>query len=152
MKKVITVGLLLAVVCVAQGRVIAHWWSHQEAYDKADLVVIARPATIHETSEKSNLGLSNCEAVGLFTDLDISLVMKGDQSLKKLTLHHFRLAPLPPNVLVEGGPNLVTFDTNTLTSYLMFLHRDTDGKYSPVSGQTDPTRFSIFSLGDCRFR
>ena len=148
MKKIITVFLLLTTVFLAQARVIAHWWSHQEVYDKADIVVVAKPTAMHETSEKTGLpDCSNCEVIGLYTDFDISLVMKGDTNLTKLTLHHYREVPRPPNVVEIGAPHLASFDPKSPTSYLLFLHRDSDGRYSPVSGQTDPTMFSIFSLG-----
>jgi hypothetical protein len=147
MKKFITVFLLLTTVLLAQARVIAHMWSHQEVYDKADIVVVAKPAATHETSERTLLpDCSNCEVIGLYTDFDVSLVMKGDTNLTKLTLHHYREVPLPPNVAEIGAPHLASFDPKSATSYLLFLRRDANGRYSPVSGQTDPTLFSIFSL------
>ena len=148
MKKIVALFLLLATVFVTQARVIAHLWSHQEVFDKADIVVVAKPSATHETSEKTGLpDFSNCEVIGLSTDFDVSLVMKGDTNLKKLTLHHYREVPHPPNVIELGAPNLASFDPKSAKSYLLFLHRDGDGRYSPVSGQTDPTMFSIFSLG-----
>jgi hypothetical protein len=148
MKKIVTLFLLLAMVFVAQARVIAHLWSHQEVYDKADIVVVAKPSATHETSERTGLpDCSNCEVIGLSTDFDVSLVMKGDTNLTKLTLHHYREVPRPPNVIEIGAPNLASFEPKSPTSYLLFLHRDADGRYSPVSGQTDPTMFSILSLG-----
>ena len=148
MKKIVTLFLLLVTIFVAQARVIAHFWSQQEVYNKADIVVVAKPSATHETSEKAGLpDCSNCEVTGLSTDFNISLVMKGDTNLTKLTLHHYREVPLPPNVVEIGAPHLASFDPKSPTSYLLFLHRDDDGRFSPVSGQTDPTMFSIFSLG-----
>jgi len=45
-----------------------------------------------------------------------------------------------------NGPSLASFDAKEHTRYLLFLHREADGRYSPVSGQTDPAFFSAVKL------
>ena len=70
--------------------------------------------------------------------------MKGAQSAKKATLHHYQLAD--PKQLMMNAPSLASFDAQQPTRYLLFLHREQDGRYSPVSGQTDPLMFSVVKL------
>ena len=82
--------------------------------------------------------------VGLSTQFDISVVLKGDKHLKKCVLHHFRLTN--PKEMMIDGPMLASFDPKQHTRFLLFLHREADGRYAPVSGQTDPTMFSVQKL------
>ena len=121
-------------------------WSYQELYDQSDLVVIAKPISTQDTTEKATLPNISPEVpvVGLSTEFDVSLVMKGDKSAKKATLHHYRLAA--PKQLMINGPSLASFDLKQPMHYLLFLHREADGRYSPVSGQTDPALFSVVKL------
>ena len=72
------------------------------------------------------------------------LVMKGDKSAKKMTLHHYRLTD--PKQLMFNGPTLASFDPKQVAQFLLFLHREADGRYSPVSGQTDPASISAVEL------
>jgi len=121
-------------------------WSYQELYDQADLVVIAKPISTQDTTEAAVLPniAPDVHVVGLSTEFEISVVMKGDKSLKKCVLHHYRLAN--PKELMMNGPMLAAFDPKQYTRYLIFLHREDDGRYSPVSGQTDPATFSVLKL------
>jgi hypothetical protein len=130
---------------MAQARIMRSW-SYQELYDQADLVVIAKPVSTQETAEKATLPniAPDVHVVGLSTEFDISVVMKGDKSAKKATLHHYRLAN--PKKVMANGPSLASFDPKQHTRFLLFLHREPDGRYSPVSGQTDPTLFSVLKL------
>lgn len=130
---------------MAQARLM-NSWSYQELYDQSDLVVIAKPISTQDTAEKATLpNISpDVHVVGLSTEFDISLVMKGDRSTKKATLHHYQLAD--PKQLMINGPRLATFDPKQYTRYLLFLHLEADGRYSPVSGQTDPAMFSVVKL------
>ena len=145
MKTIIAVFLILSTALLAQARLMKSW-SYQELYDQSDLVVIAKPVSTQETTEKATLpNISpDVHVVGLSTEFDISLVMKGDKSAKKAALHHYRLAD--PKQLMMNGPSLAAFDPKEHTRFLLFLHREADGRYSPVSGQTDPTLFSVVKL------
>lgn len=120
-------------------------WTWQELYDQADFVVVAKPAATVETKEVSALPniLPKVDVAGVSTEFDVSLVMKGAKETKKIVLHHYRLRE---DVLMLEGPNLAAFDPKQITSYLLFLKREEDGRYAPVSGQTDPTYFSILKV------
>ena len=136
---------MVAVTLVAQGRIM-RTWSYQELTDKADAVVIAKPLSTKDTEEKSVLPdiSPNLPVVGLETELEVRVVLKGEKSLKKITLHHYRLANASQPLI--NGPMLISFDPQQYTRFLLFLHRDADGRYSPVSGQTDPAAFAVLKL------
>ena len=145
MKTVTAIFLILASAFSAQARLM-RTWSYQELFDQADLVVIAKPVSTQETTERATLpNISpDVHVVGLSTEFDICVVMKGDNRVKKATLHHYRLAD--PKELMMNGPNLASFDPKQYARFLLFLHREPDGRYAPVSGQTDPALFSVLKL------
>jgi hypothetical protein len=145
MKTIIIAALMLATGFFAQARLMRSW-TYQEMFDQADLVVIAKPAGTHDTSEQAVLPniAPDAHVIGLSTDFDVSVVMKGDKSTKKFVLHHYRLAN--PKELMMNGPSLASFDPKVYSRFLLFLQREPDGRYSPVSGPTDPALFSILKV------
>lgn len=148
MKK-FTLGLLILTTAFLAEARLTKLWTYQELYDQADLVVIAKHTATTNTTEQAVLPniAPDVHVIGLSSDFDIEVVTKGDRSLKKLVLHHYRLAPLPSNELMVNGPDLVSFDSDHYnTRYLLFLRRESDGRYAPVSGQTDPRQVSILRL------
>ena len=138
-------SLILTTACLAHARIYT-LFAYQELYDQADLMIIAKPISTQDTVEKTTLPniAPDVHVVGLSTEVEISMVMKGDKSLKKVTLHHYRVAN--PEDLLNSGPNLVSFDPSQQTLFLMFLRLEKDGRYAPVSGQTDPSENSILKL------
>ena len=145
MKTIITTLLLLAGAFLAPARLI-NSWSHQQLYDQADLVIIAKPISTQESGEKAVLPNISPDVYvdGLSTQFDIDVVMKGEKSLKKCVLHHFRLTN--PKEIMKNAPNLASFDPRQHNCFLLFLHREADGRYAPVSGQTDPALSSVQKL------
>jgi hypothetical protein len=122
---------------------------------QADVIVIATPTDVRDTSKETTLpgitrGSSNgsstapVPAVSLETTFVVLSVLKGDPALKHLVLHHLREAD-PPKVEIDA-PGLVSFDPKEKRRYLLFLKREADGRYTAVTGQTDPV-FSIKDLG-----
>ena len=91
-KNIFTGFLIIATTILAEAR-ISKYWSDQEIYDKADLVVIARPVSTQETNEQTVLPdiAPHVQVIGLSTIFDVRAVMKGDRDLKSLILHHYRL-------------------------------------------------------------
>jgi hypothetical protein len=131
---------------------------YQQLLDKSDLVVLAVPRSkTTDTKELSHLpkiwhqnkyGLQgNIKSVGVETPFTVSVVLKGDKTVKTFTLHHYREAH-PPEVELEG-PLLVSFDPSDPTRrspYLLFLVREPDGRFAPTGGQTDPGFEAIHRL------
>jgi hypothetical protein len=145
MRTTFTVLFMIGIAFVAHGRPIQSM-SYPEMIHRADLVVIAKPVSTTNTAEKSVLPdvYPNNRVIGVDTEFAVRLVTKGDNNLKKLVLHHFRLAnPDAPSI---DGPMLASFDPSRRDCFLLFLHRDSDGRYSPVTGQTDPDGVSVIKL------
>ena len=129
--------------------------SYEEMFKKANLVVIARPLSTKETKERTTLdkltlhGLRSLDGpaipvIGLHTEFETHLVLKGDKNVKKFIVHHYRLeSNLPPLV---NGPTLAAFDLKKPKMFLLFLVMEPDGGYAPASGQVDPAAFSVIQL------
>ncbi len=147
MKTLLPLISFLLFVSFADARSVAHW-----PYDKltavADLVVIATPVAVRDTQEKTTLpgiqrsGADNIghpiPAIGIETSFEILSVLKGDQSIKKILFYHLReVEKLEVQI---NGPGLVTFDPKEKKRFLLFLKRESDGRYSSLTGQTDPVR------------
>ena len=127
--------------------------SYNELYDKATAVVIATPTTVTATTNQCIFENNNIKGTGVETGFRILGVIKGDRNIKELTLRHF--AQSTPNPEVINGvltmygdpPNLISFEPNSHKQYLMYLQKETDGRFVPVSGQEDPI-YSVMQLKD----
>ena len=118
--------------------------SYQELLNKSDMVVIATAAATNDTREHIQLpGFVGQPVIGVETKFAVSAVLKGDKSVKDLILHHYRADA----VIVPNGPTLVSFDPAKKQTYLLFLVRETDGRYAPAFGQADPGLCGINVLG-----
>ena len=129
--------------------------SYQELLDKSDLVVIAAPLTrTADTTERAflpNIFRQDKDgkqiqigAIGVETAFKSAAVLKGDKTVEQFVLHHYREAE-PPDVELNG-PFLVSFDPSHPGFYLLFLIRETDGRFAPAGGQTDPGFRAISAL------
>jgi hypothetical protein len=124
--------------------------TYREMLAKSDLVVIATPKSkTTDTGEHAlfpNMvkrdeygGESKVESIGVETVFVVSAVLKGDNTIKKFTLHHYREGN--SSHAMVNGPLLVFFDPSDpskINSYLLFLVREPDGRFAPTGGQTDP--------------
>ncbi len=129
--------------------------SYQELLDKSDLVVIATASASRDIDEKIDLpDISVTTAdnrtvgfpvIGVETRFQVATVLKGKKTLKEFVLHHYREANA--QLMRLNAPALVSFDPSKRTSFLLFLVRETDGRYAPTAGQTDPHLSSIHALG-----
>lgn len=125
----------------------------QQAYERADLVVIGQPVAVTNLAERAplpNIGQSigaadldlpeaergKVMATGVETTFAVETVVKGDQPAgDRLVLHHYKLEK---EGAMMNAPMLIKFDPSKPLSYLLFLKRETDGRFAPVCGQTDP--------------
>jgi hypothetical protein len=123
-------------------------WPYKRLLKEADAVVIGRPLSVADSGEVTKDNLWKAEFVGVNTTFHIEAVLKGEVEGDKLRVLHYRLKP---GVLIDDGPLLVSFrqhatDLSTREvkvslgrpGYLLFLKRRADGRYEPLSGQTDP--------------
>jgi hypothetical protein len=82
------------------------------------------------------------------------LLLKGSKR-QRFVLHHYRGSRKPdPNRITLGGPDLLDFEgpkdlsESVFSSkrYLLFLVREADGRFAPVSGQQDSRGIRCKSL------
>jgi hypothetical protein len=145
MKKLIFLTLLAALPARVPGR-LAKDWTLPEMFAKSDLVVIAMPIARFETKEHTALEdlAPPVRVVELNTEFNVRLVLKGESATKKFTLHHYKLAQQQTFI---NGPKFVSFDSKPWPKpFLLFLVRESDGRYAPVTGQTDPALYSVIQL------
>ena len=121
-------------------------FTYEEMFAKSDLVVIARPSESRDTRERTlDRNVKPPVAVaGVVTRCDALYVLKGPK-LKEFALHHFRdVSHRDPNYMIVGGRIGIAFDQSKGTRcYLMFLVRESNGRYAPFDGQTDVEGLSI---------
>jgi hypothetical protein len=155
---VVAAGLLGSAV-PAPARFIEDW-----PYDKllkhTDLVVFATATKTEAADDKPPEHSWNYEFVAQVTTFKVNHTLQGKAEGEQLKVLHFKfgelkkgLRPGTADAIIEDGPNLVAFRTgavivkakgeegNTVLprpEYLLFLRRLKDGRYEPVSGQTDP--------------
>ncbi len=147
MKTVLSILLLLGFAAEANSR-IGTYLSYEDLTKKSDLIIIARPTRVHETSEKvpsTKLGMelsdqdgkpAKVTVRGVETSFEVLVVFKGNRSTRKLVLHHYlRTVEI---AMIMDGPTFVTFQPKEGKSYLMFLKREPDGRYAAVSGPDRP--------------
>jgi hypothetical protein len=123
-------------------------WSFQEMFDKSDLVVIGRFAASKDTGERTNLpgygtGLI---VVGVVSDFESCIVLKGQKDTTKFQLHHYRYEKPADEFATSNMPELIKLQSGVHGTFLMFLIKQPDGKYAPVTGQTDPASDSVLAL------
>jgi hypothetical protein len=82
--------------------------------------------------------------IAVSTEFETRVIMKGDKATNRFVLHHYRLAKGDGPVV--NGPNFVAFNSASHQCYLLFLKKEADGRYTPVTGQRDPALFSAIKL------
>jgi hypothetical protein len=121
-------------------------WTFEEMFAKSDLVVIAMPIATFETGERTALKdiAPPVEVLGLSAEFQVRLVLKGDKGKSKFVLHHYKLEHEEAMI---SGPELIRFDPKLWgPPFLLFLIKERDGRYAPVTGQTDPALDSVIQL------
>jgi len=124
----------------------------------ADIIVVARPVSTKETAEQIALPhITGIQVLGLSSEFEVSFVLKGDDRLKKLVVHHYRLADTPDQRMEndaplagDNGTALAAFEPKETTCYLLFLQREPDGRYAPID-QVDPAWTSILALSGTKW-
>jgi hypothetical protein len=145
MKSILASFLVLAATTfVADARAIL-WHTFRQLDKECDIIVVATPLWTKDTAELTRLPHVDSLVffAGLSSEFEVSLVLKGDNSLKKLVVHHYRLAN--PSEWRSQFSMLAAFDPKEPTRYLLFLRREPDGRYA-LFDQVDPVLTSISAL------
>jgi hypothetical protein len=128
-------------------------WAYDDLMNGAGLVVVARATASEWEGDPRDPGPGGL--VGVNTRFSVSLTLKGEAPKAGPTVLHFQWGKARSNEELErrarNPPNLVHFRTEALRvevcgaavdvpapDYLLFLKKRPDGRYEPVSGQTDP--------------
>ena len=145
MKKILSVLALVLLVSAAFAR-LHEYWPYDRLTKEADAIVIAAPVSVHDTAERTTLPniartdtnnvRSEIPALGVETTFTVLAVLKGDTNMSTIVFHHLREAEKPGAQF--NGPGLVTFDPKEKKRFLLFLKRESDGRYAPLTGQTNP--------------
>lgn len=145
MKSVVSSLLVLAATTLVADARLMNSRSFRKLDKRADIIVVAKPVSTKDIAEQIDLPHISpaVHVVGLSSEFEVSIVLKGDNSLKKLVVHHYRLTN--PKELMIDGPNLASFNPKESTRYLLFLQREPDGRYAPFD-QVDPLATSILKL------
>src|SRR6266481_7572707 len=140
----ISLALSLSLAELGHAR-IAQSWTYEEMFNKADLVVLARFVSSEDTNERSVLKENlpqPVDVLGVISRFDTCLILKGPKDVTKFELHHYKLNGPP----VGNGPALIRVTAGRQPAFLMFLVKETNGRYVPVTGQSDPAVFSVLEL------
>jgi len=128
----------------------------QKMLAEADLVVIATVTKTKDTSERKKLidiDVVNTTApeqlqdqvIGVETEFVVRLTFKGSKGVERFVLHHYRWNL---DEVVANGPNFIRIPTQRHGTFLMFLRKESDGRYAPFTGQFDPAGQSVFEIKD----
>jgi hypothetical protein len=141
--------MTLGVVPALTGR-IGQSWTYQEMSNKADLVAIAQVVSTKETQERNVLTdlEPHVAVIGVVTNFKSLLVFKGPHDLATFQLHHYRFQS-ENEKLRANSANLVESSAHKV--FLLFLVKEPDGRYAPVTGQTDPALFSVLDVNGAAF-
>ena len=140
MKQWIFVAVILYFAEVAgSANQISYAWTFTELASKSDVIVIAAWLRTTDTGIKTTItenispGLPSVE---LNTDFKVLMVFKGDGSISRVTLVHYRLdRDRLQSACINCGTHL---DFGGGPVYLLFLKQDPGGRYTPTSGQVFP--------------
>jgi hypothetical protein len=115
-------------------------------FDKADFVVVAGILSTKVSSERNALKdiKPSVNVIGVITDLKSRLILKGSNDVETFQLHHYKFQS-EDDKLAANSPDLIDFSGQHQT-FLLFLVKESDGKYAPVTGQTDPASLSVLEL------
>jgi len=144
----------IGVLCLGfAGPQVVHTWTFDELTAKADLVVIASHISTQDTARRrSHPELKpDLRVAELQTDLKVLQVLKADATADvrvgtTLSLRHYSVIE---RSFENVGSSLRFGEPGR--AYLLFLVRQPDGMYEPVSGHTFPTDSVYFLDRSDRF-
>ena len=152
----ICVVLIVAFLQPIEGRFLVGGQTFQEMLDKSDLVVIATALKSKDTTERKKLididVISTTapeqlqdEVIGVQTEFQTRVTLKGPKNVTKFLLHHYRWTR---DEEVANGPSFIQIPSQRHGTFLMFLAKEKDRRYAPVTGQFDPAVLSVFEINE----
>ncbi len=123
----------LTLLCSAAQPRISKIWEIHNLLAGASLVACAAPTATRLTGHKNTVAGHLADEIE--TTFKVFVLVKRDGATKTFVLRYFRYSNGYTPVLAEAS--FVTFDLSAHRNYLMFLRREPDGRYSPITGQED---------------
>jgi hypothetical protein len=133
----------IGLVSNAEAR-ITKAWEDQEVFDKADFIAIAQAGATKDTEER--ITILTHKVVGVVTEFKTQLILKGEKTIQTVQLHHYRFANKSDAQATANGPDFIEIPTDKHATYLLFLSKETDGRYGPATDQIDPAAKSVLRL------
>jgi hypothetical protein len=113
-------------------------WSVQELTKEADLVVVG---TVSSSADAANHASPDAKAdtwIAVNTTFTVDSALKGEFKDKTVAVRHHRYNDPKAEITIVDGPSFVRFDSKLKNRYLIFLRRNAEGVYEPLTGQFDP--------------
>lgn len=147
----VAVWLLLSGLSQPATAQVSYLWSFEERVSEADLVVIAAKVGTWDTGHRTTITelTPPFPVIEVQTEFKILAVVKGSAGSDTLRLRHYRWDAdrLAPGGVINGPRplNLTLTGVDPRAGFLLFLKRDIDGVFVPISGQASPED-SVFVL------
>lgn len=117
---------------ISEARLIAHQ-PYEKLYEDADFVAIVDLRSVSDSKEKLQGYRDPAIYEGKIATFDVGIVSKGNQDAKKVNLLYFVYGKFSePN-----GALFLDFSDSGKHHYLVFLKKDSEGNYIPVTGHYD---------------
>ena len=154
----VSIAFLYLGPSIAAARILDDW-PYERLFKEADVVVIGTAVSTKDATDTFVDDRWPHEFVGQDTTLEVLQVLKGEASVKRITVLHFKFGKLTKKAAAEAGNLVLTIDGPEFVSfrtkpekieiagtglpahrfeYLLFLKKRADGRYEPVSGRIDP--------------
>jgi len=119
---------------------ISYAWTFDELKKKSDVVVVASRIRTQSLGVKAVITdvQPPFPVVELNTEFKMLTVLKGATRRSTIVLRHYRKDADRMRGAVVNGPIPLDFSDEPTTVYLLFLKRETDGRYTPTSGPVVP--------------
>jgi hypothetical protein len=127
------------------------YWPYERLFQEADLIVIGQAKSNKQTTTTFRDDVLKFDMVGVHTDFRVIHILKGKIAKNETKLRILHFIPDPgPGKVYRNGPNPVSFRLTGLETatgkgyvaptpqYLLFLKKNNQGVYEPVSGRIDP--------------
>lgn len=117
-------------------------WSFSELWDEANLIVIGTPKSTADTKDREYPNAKPTTWVGVDTVFNLERILSVTRNVSaendSVTVEHDRYFEMNANFAESDGPSFVKFDPGSGQRYLIFLKRNANGVYEPLTGRYDP--------------
>ena len=128
------IALALFVPSITLARPIS-FWPYEKLYKEADLVAIVELKSISETKQELSGHGPTDRFDGKSAELTTGIVLKGKPDIRSIHLKYFVYSK-KVNIIVNGA-HFIDFSDAKKYQYLVFLKKEDNGTFAPVTGHYD---------------